>query len=437
MSKKILKVLIIIIIISVSIIVFIGSKVLINNSFIRNYDKPNNEVKMILLSALNIYEPYVAHYNYGNYYYKEEMYEEAIDKYRKTLEYDIPKSRICDVKINLGLSLVKLSNMQRKKSETIKLLKEAQSHLKDCIELKIDIDDNVRENELEDESEEKDENGSRNKNGENEQSTSIDTIDRGNLEDKDKDDEKRTSDGKNSKSDLGGTSNDDPEYEDWDNVQAAGGKNGLNTIPGGGSNGEANSLDGRGDGGGDATGTANGKDNGGKGEGTTSGKADNASGRGTSSNIGNRKATTLKDKQQKALNISDKITLKLEDLLNQVFDFDLPKEDAWDNLDEDVKINISKSEVGKETCLKVVNIVYNIITCSGTKVSGAGGKKIASCDSEDTVYEEMNACHPAGGPNNMNSSPGPLPGTGAGGTAAGRGDDTTIEAKKGMESAKR
>ena len=431
MNKQIKKVLIIIIIVCFLIISFIGVKVLINNSYIRNYDKPNNEVKMLLLSVLNIYEPYVAHYNYGNYYYKEEMYEEAKEKYEKALEYDIPNSRKCDVEINLGLSLIKLSNMQRKKSEIIKLLQEAQSHLKDCIELKIDIDDKVSEYE------DKDENDSKNDNSESEQSTSTDTIDRGKLEDEDKDNEQRTSDGEYPKSNLGGISGDDSKLEDGDNVQAPGGENGLNTIPGGGSNGEANSLDGRGDGGGDATGTANGKDNGGKGEGTTSGKADNASGRGTSSNIGNREGTTLKDKQQKALNIHDKITLKLEDLLNQVFDFDLPKEDAWDSLDEDVKINISKSEVSKETCLKVVNLVRNFITCSGTKVSNAGGKKIASCDSEDTIYEEVNVCHPAGGHNNMTGTSPALPGTGSGGTTAGRGDDTTIETKTGMESAKK
>ncbi len=81
------------------------------------------------LMWLNIFQPYIAHYNTGNIHYEERDYEAAIEEYQKALEYDPPKKKECSVRINLALAMAKSLGKDYDKPEnvenSIKVLKEA------------------------------------------------------------------------------------------------------------------------------------------------------------------------------------------------------------------------------------------------------------------------------------------------------------------------
>ena len=145
--KDKVKILIILFVIIVLIILKVSTKIIINKRFIAYYPEANQEIRLVLMSFINIYEPYIAPYNYGNYYYQKGRYEEAYDKYIKALKYKVPKKRECAVRINTGLTLVKMS--EQKETEKTKLLQEALEHLKKCFILKNDEDDNY-DDELDD-----------------------------------------------------------------------------------------------------------------------------------------------------------------------------------------------------------------------------------------------------------------------------------------------
>ena len=125
MIKTIKKEIIVVIILCAVIAAKISSKIIINNRFIANYPEKDQEYRLVLLTVLNLYEPYIAHYNYGNYYYQKEQYEDAAKKYRKALEYDIPLNRVCSVEINLSLSLMKQAEELKEtdSSKSLELLK--------------------------------------------------------------------------------------------------------------------------------------------------------------------------------------------------------------------------------------------------------------------------------------------------------------------------
>ncbi len=103
--KKILK----IILISLSIILI---KLLvtftINEIIIINYNnKIYNRVMVKSLYFLNFIESYIVYYNDGNILYQNNEFEEAILKYQKALEKNPPQNKVCDIRINLSLSLIK------------------------------------------------------------------------------------------------------------------------------------------------------------------------------------------------------------------------------------------------------------------------------------------------------------------------------------------
>ena len=92
-------------------------------------------------SILNLYEPYVVHYNYGNYYYQKKMYEEASKEYSKALSYKIPDNQVCLVKYNASLALMALSHnyadIERKE-----VLLQADNYLQECMNMEMSLKDN-------------------------------------------------------------------------------------------------------------------------------------------------------------------------------------------------------------------------------------------------------------------------------------------------------
>lgn len=101
-----------------------------NEVFISKYNKGNYEKNLVKsLFVLNFSERYIAYYNYGNLLYQIGYYEDAIKEYNKALKLDVPKERVCDVRINLSLSMTNMVNDEMDEDEQIKLLEEAQEVL--------------------------------------------------------------------------------------------------------------------------------------------------------------------------------------------------------------------------------------------------------------------------------------------------------------------
>ena len=124
------------------IIIFIMLfKIIINNNFINNYPLKEQEYRLKLNSIFNFYEPYVNYYNYGNYYYQKEMYQEALEKYKKAQEFQVPDKDYCKIKINTSLALIKQVNENDliKKKE---LLEEASKYINECLNLEIKSSNN-------------------------------------------------------------------------------------------------------------------------------------------------------------------------------------------------------------------------------------------------------------------------------------------------------
>lgn len=78
-----------------------------NSVVVYAYNHTDYKVSMSPILMFNWSEPYIAHYNQGNLYYKDGSYAEAVDSYYKALEYDMPQERECSVRINIALALLK------------------------------------------------------------------------------------------------------------------------------------------------------------------------------------------------------------------------------------------------------------------------------------------------------------------------------------------
>ncbi len=101
----------------------------INEVIIFNYK--HNVFNSFLVKSLYIFnfsQSYVAYYNDGNILYKNDEYDSAMKKYKKAIEKKPPQNKVCDVRINLSLSIIKLIDSSNYK-EAYDQLEEAKSNL--------------------------------------------------------------------------------------------------------------------------------------------------------------------------------------------------------------------------------------------------------------------------------------------------------------------
>lgn len=122
----------------------------INQIIITNYNKQiyNNSLVKALY-VLNFNEPYVAYYNHGNILYKTGDYNEAINKYNTALKRFPSKKRICDIRVNLSLSI--LATIDNNSKNSLDLLKEAKDNLykNDCVDKDYKESKNMKAEKLE------------------------------------------------------------------------------------------------------------------------------------------------------------------------------------------------------------------------------------------------------------------------------------------------
>ena len=140
MNKYLKKIIILMIVICLVVFLKSSFKIIINYFFVNNYPDKLNALPLQLNTFVNISEPYIVHYNYGNYYYQKKMYDEAYFEYEKALNYHIPDKNVCQVKYNASLSLVNLASNSLD-SEKKELLVKADNYLKECIDMKIKVND--------------------------------------------------------------------------------------------------------------------------------------------------------------------------------------------------------------------------------------------------------------------------------------------------------
>lgn len=114
-------------------LIIIFSKLLItyimNEYIIINYNKGQFKDNIIkILKVFNTNEPYIVYYNEGNIFYQKGDYEKAINNYDIAINKHPKKNRICDIRINKTLAMIKLINYDTKE-EVLKSLKEARENL--------------------------------------------------------------------------------------------------------------------------------------------------------------------------------------------------------------------------------------------------------------------------------------------------------------------
>ncbi len=338
MNKYVNRILLIVIVLCTIIASLLGIRIVLNKNFIKNYPDASQEYKLVVLSMFNYYEPYIALYNYGNYYYKLDLYEEAANKYKEALKYKIPKKRVCEVEINLALSLIKQSEGERKKNRIKELLHEAQTHLNRCLNLNIEMpEDDVNRGISDD-----DQTGIR---------------DTGEIDDKDynknKDKENYSGWGSNDFSGSEGTGNGSGggDGNGSGNAEGEGNGNGEGTGSGSGTG------EGSGTSEGDASSTTSGDGNvegsggngsSGSGEGFGDGTGDSSgNGTGTSQSIG-YVGRSVEEQQAEARNIANDVTRTLDDLFNDHLDEingNLPSDEDWQRLMEQRSDAIGKAEM--------------------------------------------------------------------------------------------
>ncbi len=109
MSKQTVKKIIVaaLIVVGFALLKFVASFAL-NESLVANIDNGDYSDGLVkALYALNLEESYVVHYNDGIRYYKLANFKNSQAKFEEALNHNPPEDRICDVRINLSLSMLK------------------------------------------------------------------------------------------------------------------------------------------------------------------------------------------------------------------------------------------------------------------------------------------------------------------------------------------
>ena len=102
----------------------------LNFVVILQYNQGNYKKDLIsVLKLLNTNEPYIVYYNEGNIFYHEEKYDEAISNYEAALMRNPPKSRVCDIRINMTLSMILKINFKGADYEILNDLAKARENL--------------------------------------------------------------------------------------------------------------------------------------------------------------------------------------------------------------------------------------------------------------------------------------------------------------------
>ena len=130
--KKTLKIVFIILFI---ILIKFTFTISLNKIIILNYNKNIYNTNIIkLLYIFNWPQSYIVYYNEGNLLYKEGKYSLAITKYKKAISKKPPQNRICDVRINLSLSMIKQIKKDSSYKKVYQQLEEAKKNLyhNDC-----------------------------------------------------------------------------------------------------------------------------------------------------------------------------------------------------------------------------------------------------------------------------------------------------------------
>lgn len=80
----------------------------INEIIIWNYsNKIYNSILIKTSYVFNFHQSYIAYYNDGNILYKKGNYTEAIEKYNKAISKNPPSKKVCNIRINLSLVIIK------------------------------------------------------------------------------------------------------------------------------------------------------------------------------------------------------------------------------------------------------------------------------------------------------------------------------------------
>lgn len=103
MKKKILIIIYIVVLLICCVLAF---RYIYNEVVISCYNRGDYSISTEPLSALNLGESYIAHYNQGNIYYKSDKFEDAIESYKKALEQNPPEDKECSIRINLALAML-------------------------------------------------------------------------------------------------------------------------------------------------------------------------------------------------------------------------------------------------------------------------------------------------------------------------------------------
>lgn len=103
-QKKLLIVVLILLFVAIRLIIRYST----NNTYIKKYNNKEYDLNIVKkLLNLNIQERYIAHFNYGTALYQLEQYEQAKEEFNEALK-TVPDKRVCDVRVNITLTELKL-----------------------------------------------------------------------------------------------------------------------------------------------------------------------------------------------------------------------------------------------------------------------------------------------------------------------------------------